>query len=295
MGWSERALQWLLRLYRNPDKSNSKTTECGIRIWNMSRPVTAQETQWRCFHASVAVQDVVVTLAAAQALYNQSPSHQATKLAYVYALLGAERTSLVQQLCQEEGGEERHSSSEGNLPLQDSALFCLYEAEAILCGTTGVEDEEDVVSKVQALVHKARAENVATTATIKNNSGIAHLLCGNADQALEDFRAACEAINKNNLEPAFNLTMLLWRMDLVEEAVGVWSRARGFEDHQGTTAALHGAVADLKEKKNTTQDASQRKIGGIEASQVLLLDCIVLQCRVLNEQYSALQEFAGKT
>lgn len=193
-----------------------------------------------------------------------------------------------------------------------SIAIDMYEADAMLLTERGF-DGSDVtgILRVASLADSANVrlallsmdhsrEARMLRATVWNNRGISQLIGGKSDEALECLRASVKEIDligdHGILQPHFNLCLLLWRKEQVDDAVRIWLSARGMNDGPDMTqVGLETYLERSVGKYLAEQQCANEKdphlssswhvptwqangLGCMDQILVLLMDCIMVQC-----------------
>lgn len=259
---------------------------------------------WRIFLSSSLTNDIECLLQTANAL--QKYNFQFASLANTFALLQGGRPSAALD------GFERVVTSNSKDMLW-SICKSLYKVDAKLetetRGKFGVLNSS-LCEKALTMFHRdVLLESVPEStqqeflALLHNNCGISQILDGNMDEAVKHFQSACEQLKNSEsrsggiqcglLQPYFNLALVYWRERRINEAIDVWSTARGFPLFKPHTPIL----LELEELLDTSMQAYFNECRcqeddmschvsawGVRHSparkQLFLMDCIVLQSAV---------------
>jgi hypothetical protein len=308
LGEARRAKDLLLYLNKTPkpEKDCSPTTGTTMILSTQDNGSDEHTTLWRTFLTTTLDQDHIATMRMADKLLHsvRSPGHAI--LSHIFALLQAGRPTLALKAV-------RRERIAGTSPY--SIASAMYEADAMLMAGREFDGSDSKgVSRVALLADSANArlallstnhsrEARLLCAVVYNNRGISKLLGGKSDEALESFRISVRALDLigdhgGNLQSHFNLCLLLWKKQQTNDAMRVWLSARGINDGPdkskvGLKTHLERALGNyLAEQRRTNEKnkslSSSRHVptwlvnslGGMDPMQVLLMDCIMVQCAI---------------
>lgn len=318
MGQTEESMAFFWKLSATFEKSETDGIghNPAVRLFpdfiDGSSTISQRDTLLCCLRVAVATNNVAAMLSCTNKLQwkNNDGSNSDTFLCHIHALLGAEQYRKVQRLCQE---PQRDT---GDRPTQ--LCVATYEAEALFAETchyrrrrhrnSSNNDEyggqRDFVGTVKDLTDKALAvktnDNHILATIASNNAGITCLMVQDELGAVRHFRTAvtiCQSLDTTDLRPFFNLTLLLWRRANTEEAMNVWLQCRGFAKDlslgKAANVLLENAVSCYNNAfelaMDTTMTTVPSRVEEVEAVQVYLMDCMMLQCRVQSQNRKILK------
>jgi tetratricopeptide (TPR) repeat protein len=216
--------------------------------------------------------DPVATLTITDKLYENNQS-EATALAHVFGLSQAERPSLAKE--------------KAKLRARRSHSYFV------------LSDEERLPSPTDPL--KDYMEGGLVAACMRNNCGVVHARDGNAKSASKMFMKSRAILlsGKSYLHPYYNLTLVYLEMGKTAKAISLWEHVRQLEstDQKELRDTLQVAAQELElgqDSKTPSRNTwTATGIGGLQPSNVHLLDCFVLRYRLQEMEEVALKDLAA--
>lgn len=283
-----------------PEAEKDSSPATTINLSTQDDGVDDNTTLWRAFLVTSLDQDHIATIILTEKLLQSVSSRQHAITSHIFALLQAGRPSLALKASR----KERIAVTS-----PCSIAIDMYEADAMLQTERGDGSDENGVLRVSSLADSANAHLLLLStnhsrearmlrATVWNNRGVSQLVGGKTDEALECLRASVKEIDliedHGNLQPHFNLCLLLWRKEQIVDAVRVWLSARGMnespdkmqvglETHFERSVGKYLAEQRCVNEKDTPVSSwhvptwQTNGLGCMDQIQVLLMDCIMVQ------------------
>ena len=303
-----------------------------------SRPAdqSRQALLWRLYSCACSSGDWVTARSAADELASAGKNGEnggddpAVRCARAYALLEARRPTLAADALGGVGDCGKRDDDDDDGPFKFARLS--YQADATVCSEAGLKGEEGAegAARVLSLCREAirafsagasssekhqdpalRSAHRVVECSLRNNEGVALVMCGKETDAVVAFRSAIEAglvpgacTTAAALVPQFNLAALLLSGGGTAPAVRVWLPARGLgaaldlvdggEEHRavdmyiralGEAAQRYGAskaaiseggLVGQQGGMGAVQIRTQRKQSPVDEGQIAAMDVAIL-------------------